>query len=154
MNEQITKLKAANLLLERGVRYHITDAPFLLKFFRLNRITIAALRAGTIAEFSRIIIEKQLDIKLADNDYLNENLDSICLVIAIAVLNSKFKIKYFSKAFAKQLLWRVQYTTLVEIFVTLVEINSAVDFMTITNWPVQQMTMMMSARLGHENKGS
>jgi len=152
MDEKIVKLKAASLLLEKGVRYRFTDAPFLLRILRLDRLTIKALRAGTIATFSTVIIEKQLDIRVADKDYLHKNIESICLVIAIAVLNSRLKIRYFSNLLARLLNSKIKYTTLVEIFVTLVEINSAVDFTTITTWAIQQMNMMMSPRMGHEKR--
>jgi hypothetical protein len=48
-------LEAANLLLDRGMRFTITDAPFLLRLFRLNRFRIRTLRAGTIAEIYRLM---------------------------------------------------------------------------------------------------
>lgn len=154
MDEQLIQQRAAILLLERGVRFNIVDAPFWLKILRLNRITISALRAGTIAEYSLVILQKQLDLRVADREYLCSEIDSICRIIAIAMLNSPLKIRFLTKYLARLLKWKMPYSELIRIFLTLVEINNAVDFTTITTWMNSQMTMLMSPKMGHEEKGS
>jgi hypothetical protein len=47
----ILKVRVAgiDLLLDRGVRFTVTDAPVLLKWLGLNKIRIRPLRGGTIA---------------------------------------------------------------------------------------------------------
>ena len=153
MNEQLTKIRAASLLLERGVIYRIIDAPFLLRLLRLNRIKIVGLKAGTIAEFSLIIYSKQLDLMVADREYLNKELYSVCKTIAIAILNSKLKIRFLADRLANIFMWKIKYATLIDIFVTLVEMSSAVDFTSITSWMSQQTKMMMSPKMGQITEG-
>lgn len=155
MNEQATKFKAALLLLGRGVRFTITDAPFILRVLRLNRLSIRALRAGTIASYSLIIYQKQFDTRIADREYLSTEIDSICRIIAIAVLNSRWKISLFSSLLSRLLKHKVSYLSLLNIFSSLMEINDAVDFTTITSFFLRQAEMMISPRrLGQMAEGS
>ncbi len=154
MDEKITKMRAASMLLERGVRFKITDAPFLLRALRLNRITIKGLKAGTIAAYSLIIYHRQLDLHIAEKEYLYRHIKDIAKVIAIATLNSRYRIKFLSGAFAHLLLWRVSYPTLIEMFVTLASLDSAVDFSSITIWMNQQTMMLMNPKTGHLREGS
>lgn len=154
MDEQHIQLQAANLLLERGIRFPIIDAPFYLKILRLNKITIAALKPGTIAEYSLIIISKQLDLRINDREYLNQNIESICKVIAIAILNSRIKIALLTGIYTKMLMWKIPFTELVKMFVTLVEMNRAADFTTITTFLTTMMKMMLSPKVGQKRKGS
>lgn len=150
MEKQLIEMQAANLLLERGIRFKIKDAPFFLKVLRFNRLTIAALKAGTIARYSLIIYSKQLHLRISDQEYLYSEIDSICEIIAIAILNSPVKITLLYKPFARLLKWKVPYTELIKIFISLIEINKAVDFTTITSFLSNQTKRLMSPKLGQE----
>lgn len=150
MEKQLIEMQAANLLLERGIRFKIKDAPFFIKLLRLNRLTIAALKAGTIARYSLIIYSKQLHVRISDVEYLYAEIDSVCEVIAIAILNHPIKIKLLYKTFARLLKWKIPYTELIKIFISIVEINKAVDFTTITSFLLNQMKRLMSPKLGQE----
>lgn len=154
MDSQHIKEQAAALLLERGVVFTIVDAPFLLKILRLNKLRINALKAGTIAEFSLIILSKQFDIRISDKEYLYKEMDSLCRAISIAILNSRMKIRLLSGIIAGILKWKIQYEDLVKILDCLIKIESAVDFMSITAFLNLQMTMLMSPKAGQDKEGS
>jgi len=154
MDEQLTKMRAASMLLERGVRFKISDAPFLLRLLRLNRITITGLKAGTIARFSLLIYKHSLDVRIADREYLYEKIEIICQALAVAMLNSRLRIAILSSALSRLLMWKIKYVTLVEMFVLLVEIASAADFTSFTAWMCQQTTTLMTPRTGHKETGS
>ncbi|MDR3057761.1 MAG: hypothetical protein LBU84_06430 [Prevotella sp.] len=148
------RLAAANLLLDRGVRFTIPDAPFYWRLLRLNKIHIRPLRGGTIAEISRLIDEYQLDDVRSVNA-INQKLSAISEVIAVAILNNKKAIARFTGRLAKLLLWKVPAHVLIEIFLCISGVNKVSDFTLITVFFCQQATMMMSPRnTGQTGKGS
>lgn len=145
-DEDSIKLAAAELLLDRGVRFTITDAPFFLRILSLNRIRIKALRGGTIAEISRIMSrDEMLDIKEVSE--ANAKMDSIALVVAIAILNGDKRIRIFSKQLASFLLWKVNPLTLFQIYLIIASVNKISAFMTITEYFSHLTKVMMSPRI-------
>lgn len=154
MAENNTRLAAARLLLGRGIRFTIKDAPFLYRLFRLNRLTISSLRAGTIIEISRLIDEHDLS-EVTHPENVNKKLDVLAHIIAVAILNRKSKIKYLSKFLARLLLWQVPATTLIDIYLCIASINRTTDFMTITKYfDIQTEIMMSPKNLGQKSQGS
>jgi len=148
------RLAAADLLLDRGIRFNFTDAPFLLRLFRLNRIKIRRLKGGTILEYSRVIVRDKLEDVLTHAD-ANGRMDSIAEIIAIAILNNRIAIRLLKKHLADMLLWKVDAVTLVKIYLILSSINKVSDFTTITKYFVRQTQMMMNPRLpGQATTGS
>lgn len=145
MAKSDTRLAAANLLLDRGVRFTIPDAPLLWRLFRLHRIHIRPLRGGTIAEISRLIDLYQLEDMSLPNS-ANQKLSAISEVIAVAMLNSKCKIAHFTGRLAKLLLWKVPAHVLTDIYFVIAGVNRLSDFMIITGFLCQQATVMMSPR--------
>lgn len=154
MAENNPRLAAAQLLLGRGIRFIIKDAPLLYRLFRLNRITISQLRAGTIIEISRLIDEHGLADARKPSD-INLHLDVIARIIAVAVLNRKKRISLFTDRLAKFLLWKVPAQTLSEIYLRIARLNDVKDFMIITKYfEVITSRMMSPKNLGQEIKGS
>lgn len=148
------RLAAANMLLDRGVRYTISDAPLLWQLFRLNKIEINPLKAGTIIEISRIIDENELD-KIETVNEAKEKLGSIALLVAVSVLNNKEKIKYFSRYLSKVLLWKMPLNVLLTIFYHVVQVNHLADFTNITGYFAIQAQMMMNPKnMGQQGTGS
>jgi len=143
MNENKTRLAAANLLLERGIAFKI-DAPFFIRWLGLNRIVIRPLYPGTIAEFSRIILENGLSNVTAD--IANERIESVCKVIAIAMLNDKTKIEKDTDKLAERLSWKVPTFQLIQIFFAIEAVNSILDFTTITNYFSERMNQLMTMK--------
>lgn len=155
--EQI-RLEAARLLLGRGIRFIIKDAPFLYRLFRLNRISIHHLKAGTIMEISRLVDENKLyDIRVPID--ANKRLDALALIIATAVLNRKDRIEKEALKLSRFLLWKVPAQTLIDIYQTIAPVTKIMDFMTITRFfEIQAQTMMNPKNLttnpGQTKKGS
>ena len=152
--ENNPRLAAARLLLGRGIRYTIKDAPFLYRLFRLNRLTVSHLRAGTIIEISRLIDEYGLADARKPSD-VNLKLDVVARIIAVAVLNRKNRIRLFTDRLTKFLLWKVPAQLLSEIYFRIAPINSIQDFMIITKYfEVTASRMMNPKNLGQKTKGS
>jgi len=150
-----TQQAAADRLLDRGVRFKI-PAPAFIRFLGLNRLTIRPFRPGTILEFSRVVLEHQLQDMLAAEKYeqLIESIEPIARCIAIAALNSRMRIKWLTPIMTKWLMWRTSYSQLLEMFMVLVELNKIQDFTPITRFFCHQTRMMMSPKnLGHQANG-
>ena len=148
------RLAAANLLLDRGVRYVISDMPLFWQLLRLNRIEIRPLKAGTLMEISRIIDENKLDrIETADEGM--KKLGAIVMLISVAILNHRYRIKYFSGILSKILLWRIPVKALFNIFYHIIRVNNLTDFTNITRYFNHQAEMLMSPKIpGQQGMGS
>lgn len=148
------RLAAANILLGRGVRYTIPDTPLFWQLFRLNRLHIRPLKAGTLIEISSIIDRYNLN-KIEDIGTTYLNLRPIATLIAVSILNGKNKIKLFSSLLTCIILWYIPAKALLSIFYQIVQINNLSDFMNITIYFEHQAQMMMGPKnLGQEIKGS
>jgi len=145
------RLAAANLLLERGMRFNITDAPFYFRFIGLKVIIIRPLYPGTIMEISRIILQEGLE--KIDSDKAVEKMESLCRVIAIAMLNDRKKLKR-TEQLTHRLMSKIPTTVLIRIFLQVVDINSVMDFTIITNYFSSQMNQMMTVKNMGQIKGS
>lgn len=151
MTDSETKLAAANLLLQRGVRFKV-DVPFFYRLFRRDVIEIKPLYAGTIVEISRIILAENLEN--IRRDEVNEKISSVCRLIATAMLNGKRRLKEVEKL-ARRLEKRVPTYQLFQIYVHIANINNHADFTTITGYFSKMMNMMMTRKLpGQRSEGS
>lgn len=153
-NRSNIRLAAASILLDRGVRFTISGAPWYWKLLGFNPILIRPLRCGTIMEISRIIDETGLaDIQMQKD--ANTRLDTVALIVATAMLNSRLKIKYFAGILARMLLWKVPGYVLRDVYRQIAKINKVTDFMSITIYFGIQAQMMMSPKeMGQVVKGS
>lgn len=148
-----TQVKAAALLLDRGIRFTIPDAPFWDRIRRNNRILIRPLRAGTIMEIAILILENGLDEKLT-NQELHSRLDIISTVIATAILNDAEDISYKREDLTQKLLWKCPAHVLIRIYRHIESLNQIEGFTIITAYFSRQARMMMSKRTGQQEKGS
>ncbi len=150
------RLKAANAILERGVRFRL-PAPFFKRWLKKDWTTIRHLKAGTILEFSRVVIKHDLEnaVLLGDYEFLMKAVEPCARCIAIAILNDEKKIDRKADRLTKQLLWKISAKSLIEIFVKISLLNRVSDFTRITKFFSIQMTMMMSPKnLGQMDGGS
>lgn len=145
------RLAAANLLLERGMRFNITDAPFYFRFIGLKAIEIRPLYPGTIMEISRVILRD--DIEKIDPVKAVTKIESICRVIAIAMLNDRKKLKR-TELLTHRLMDKVPLAVLIRIFLQIVDINGVMDFTIITSYFNGQMNQMMTVKNQGQIKGS
>ncbi|HHT23171.1 MAG TPA: hypothetical protein GXZ87_07670 [Bacteroidales bacterium] len=151
MTDSETKLAAANLLLQRGVRFRV-DAPFFIRLLQHDFIEIKPLYAGTIVELSRIVLEDGLEN--LTRQQANEKISSVCRLIATAMLNGKKKLKKVDRL-AKRLEKRIPAYSLFEIYIHINNVNQQVDFSIITDYFSRQMNLMMTRKLpGQNQKGS
>ena len=149
-------MKAANAILERGVRFRL-PAPFFKRWLKKDWTTIRQLKAGTILEFSRVVIKHDLEnaVLLGDYEFLMKAVEPCARCIAIAILNDEKKIDRKADRLTKQLLWKISAESLIEIFVKISLLNRVSDFTRITKFFSIQMTMMMSPKnLGQADGGS
>jgi len=150
------RLQAANAILERGVRFRL-PAPFYKKWLKRDWVTIRHLKAGTILEFSRVVIEHGLEnaVLLGDYEFLLKAIGPCARCIAIAILNDKEKIERKADKLTKQLLWEISAESLVEVFVKISLLNRVSDFTRITRFFSTQTAMMMNPKnLGQTDDGS
>lgn len=150
-----TRVCAADRLLDRGVRF-ILPAPFYIRWLRLNRITIKGLRAGTIMEFSRVVVKHNLEGAMLEGNYtfLEQAIEPVCQCVAIAMLNDEMAIACRAKRLAKRLMWRYSADVLVQLFSLIAELSKTKDFTIITRFLCNQTAMLMSPNLGRQKKGS
>lgn len=148
-----TQVKAASLLLDRGIRFTIPDAPFFDRLFRQNKIYIRPLRAGAIMKIAILLLENELDNTMSTQE-LHSKLDVLAKIIATAVLNDAKKIEQKSDKLTKKLLWKVPAHVLIKIYRYIDGINEIKDFTNITNFFNCQSRMMMAKRTGQKKKGS
>ena len=149
-----TRLAAADLLLNRGMRFKIADAPFIWRLLRLNRITVKPLKGGTIATIDRLIVEHGLTDARKIED-VNQKLDVVYLIIAVAILNNEKRINKYAGRLARLLFWKVNTQTIFPIYEQVAKVNKISDFMIITKYFSHLGRMMMSPKnLGQMEKGS
>jgi uncharacterized membrane protein len=154
MNADSVSLRAADLLLDRGMRFTVRDAPLYLKMFGLHRFRIRPLRAGTIMEISRIM-EKGALADIENEAAANGKMDKIALAVAVAILNRRRAIRLFGGILAGALLWKMPAATLYRIYLAIARLNSISDFMTITGYLALQTATMMKPRIpGQTAEGS
>lgn len=146
------RIEAAERLLDRGVRFRLSASVFS-KLLKRDRVDIRPLRAGTILEFSRVVIENKLEeaIEKEDWHFLHQTIRPVAKCVAIAILNSKQEIEEESDSLAEKLLWKVPAGKLVEMFRVIAVQNRLSDFMNITRFFFRQTMMMMNPKnLGQE----
>lgn len=152
--ENEIRLAAANLLLQRGVKYKV-DAPFWQRLTGRNVIHIKPLYPGTIAAFSLEILRNGLEN--ATQEKVLESISVVARVIAIAILNDEKKIDTDTDELGRKLLWKVPANQLLNIYSAIENVSRVVDFTIITNSITRMMQMMMNPKLmslGQDEKGS
>ncbi len=147
-----TEVRAADSILDRGVRFRM-PAPWFLRLFGFHRIRVKRQRLGTILTYSKTVLKHGLNDEM-NADEMRANLDHIAECVAITVLNGRLKIKLFKKMLTRWYLWRCHYTQLMEMFIVLQRINQIQDFTPITRFYSHQTKMMMSPKnLGQNENG-
>ena len=147
-----TRIDAAEILLDRGVRFWL-PAPFFQRLFKKNFIDIRPLRAGAILEFSRVVVANKLDEALEKEDWklLEQTINPVARCVAIAMLGTKERIERETDGLTEKLLWKVPAGKLVEIFRVTAAQNRLTAFTSITRFFSHQTMMMMNPKnLGQE----
>lgn len=146
------KADAANLLLDRGIRFNIPNAPIWDRIRGRGKIWIKPLRGGTIAEIALLVINRGLDEPLT-NLQLQSKLSDIAEIIATAMLNDENKIENKKEKTTRWLL-KLPARELIKIYRHIESLNKIEAFTNITNYFRRQTTMMIEKRMGQTEKGS
>ena len=150
------RLQAANAILQKGVRFRL-PAPFYKRWLGKNYVVIRYLHAGAILEFSRVVVENELEnaIALGDYEFLLKSVEPCARCIAIAILNDETKIERETDKLTKLLLWKIAPQSIVEVFLKISVMNRVSDFMNITKFFLTQTATMMNPKnLGQDEDGS
>lgn len=150
------RLTAARAILDRGVRFRLS-APLYKRLLKKDYVTIRYLRAGTIIEFSRVVVESGLEnaIALGDYEFLLKAVEPCTRCIAIAILNDKRMIERRTDKLTGQLLWKIAPESLVEIFMKISLMNRVADFTIITGYLTTMTRTMLSPKIpGQTQNGS
>lgn len=146
------RIEAAERLLDRGVRFRL-PAPFFSRLLKRDCIDIRPLKAGTILEFSIVVIENKLDEALEKEDwhFLQHSIKPVARCVAIAILNTKEGIEMETDQLTEKLLWKIPAGKLIEMFRVIAVQTRMSDFMNITRFFSRQTMMMMNPKnLGQE----
>ena len=92
---------AADILLDRGVSWPV-PAPWFLRILGKKRlkITVKALRLGTLYELSGLYASmgiSQEDLSKDPHALIRNHMKTVCRITAICILNSRVRIRFFSK---------------------------------------------------------
>lgn len=146
-----TELKASNLLLNRGIRFNIPNAPFWDRLMGRHQLWIKPLKLGTIIEMSRLILESGIQDSQTNIELLSK-CKVLSKVIAIAVLNDKNKIASKTEKLSDFILWKIPSLEIVKIYRQIEQIDKIEDFMIITSFFLKK-TSILKKRMG-QKKGS
>lgn len=124
MSKEI-ELRAVDTLLHNGMKFKAGWFTFLIKQSYL----------GTLLHISNIYLKMAIDEeKLSNTAYqgsfmlVPENAERVARVIAISVLNSKWKIKFFTRPLAKYLLWKLTPEKLFKVMGMVLILNNTASF--------------------------
>lgn len=150
------RLLATDAILDRGVRFNIPHAPVRYRLLGLNRITIKPLRAGTILEISRVVTAQHLDdaMMLKDHAFLSESIHHIAECVALAMCNSRLRIRLLRRVYTRLIL-ELPTEVILRIYEHIEQRNSKRLFLTITRYFSATTQMMTDPKdLGQATKGS
>jgi hypothetical protein len=151
-----TEKHAADILLDRGVSWPI-KAPW---FFRIVgkktiRIKVKALKYGTLLELSSLYSAMgitEADFK-SQHKMILKHLKTVCLIAAICILNSKTRIRLFSKPLARFILKRFTANMLLEVMIFIISYSGVTSFLS-TIRLIGDLSMTAPKNLSPENQGS
>jgi len=131
-----TEEKATDILQNKGIKFSIPRKSLFRHLKKNRELTIRPSYLGTLYEISRLAIKLNFDEKLIENDpfyesrvLIEKHVKSMALIVAIAVLNSQFKIKLFKGILSWYLYWHLTPEMLFSLSLQVVELNNLQDFM-------------------------
>jgi hypothetical protein len=124
---------ASDILLDRGVSWPVT-APWFLRILgrKTVRITVKALRLGTLFELSRLYAAMgitQEDLKKDPHIMIREHMKKVCLITAVCILNSRIRIRLFSKLLARFIFRRFTGNMLLEVMIFITTFSGVTGFL-------------------------
>jgi hypothetical protein len=148
--------KAADTLLHTGAEIKIYKRSVLRFIGKKERtITIHQSFLGTLYEISRLALQMNFDESKVQSDpwyeskvLAEKHARTVSTVLAIAILNSKWKIRLFKKLLANYLYWHLTPENLFKIVIVVSELNNVADFInsirSVRGWRITQPKSEMS----------
>jgi hypothetical protein len=152
-----TEKHAAEVLLDRGVSWPV-PAPWYLKIIGKKKIwlTLRALKLGTLLELSRLYVAMGIKEKEAEKNIhatIGNNLETVCLITAISILNSRTRIRLFSKPLANFIMKRFTANMLLEVMIFITTYSGVTSFLN-TIRLIGDLRMTAPKNLSPESQGS
>lgn len=129
--------REANVLIDKGVKFTTKKVSFLKYFSKKKDRTFVIQQPflGTLDILSELFLSIEFDEQsIQDNplsaskELIQKSAKKCALVVAVAVLNSKLGIKFFSKILANYFLWRIKPSDLINIAFIVNQVNNYGDF--------------------------
>lgn len=152
---------AARTILENGVRAKI-PAPFFLRVLGKKNISVTVKQPylGTLMHMSQLCLRCDFDITKIEQGELDEASKAIVLhgkdisrIVAVILLNSRWKIRLFSGMASKYLRWKLSTRKLAELVILIVSLSGVQDFMSSIRL-LRSMTVTTPKNVSHKVQGS
>lgn len=136
MDNKNTEQLAAERILENGVRVKV-PAPFFLRVFGKKQVGLLIRQPylGTLMHISRLALKAGFDFDKIDSGdmdaahrLISEHAGTASKIVAVAILNSKIKIKLFAGILSGWLNYKIKPRKLAEIIMTIVLLSGIQDF--------------------------
>lgn len=148
---------AVDAILERGVQFRLPTPRWQWPFRRSRTLVVRHLKAGTILEICRVANAAGLDDLnsfVGEAATLDKTVEACARCVAIAVLNDKERIRKETDKLTRLLLWGVTAESLFDLFAVIKSMWRVSDFLDITSWTRSWVAMMLTPRLGQDERGS
>jgi hypothetical protein len=150
-----TEKHAAEVLLDRGVTWPV-KAPWFLWFLGKRKVSIKALRLGTLLELSRLYTAAGIDLNEIDKDphvTLQDHLKPICRIVAVSILNSKIPIRLLAKPLERFIIRKFTANMLLEVMVFIATFSGYTSFLS-TIRLIGDLKVTTPKNLSPEDQGS
>ena len=121
---ELEQKEAANLI-NKGVTFKIGKKDYLMK----------ELKGGTLDLISEIAVNIQIDEEalkenpIGESKQISKKASMACAkILAYAVLNDKWKIRFFSRRLASKILWQYKPSQLLKAAILIAEMSNYADF--------------------------
>lgn len=161
MNKRQVEQLAAERILESGVRVTI-PAPLFLRLFgkKTVKLVIRQPYLGTLAHVSRLSLDAGFNFDEIDKGDLDaahklvsNHARTICRIIAVMVLSSRFRIGLFTGMLSRWLMWKLKPRKLAEITMTIILLCGVQDF-TSSIRLLRSLRITAPKNLGPKEQGS
>lgn len=129
------KLQAVDTLLDEGIYFEV-ERTGLFRIFGKKRFIIKPSKLGTLFMISKITVMSELNANDFEQNPIGRAHETIvkaskgyAKVLAIAVLNSRWKIMLFSSILGNYFFWKVSTGKLLQLMQAVVNANNILAFM-------------------------
>lgn len=136
-NTYQAEVNEANVLIEKGMKFTVKKQSILKYLSKSKERTFVIEQPflGTLDIISALFLSINFDERQLEDNFLSsskqivaKSVKTCSMVVAVSVLNSKWKIKLFSKLLAQYFLWRMRPSDLMKMSIVIHKINNYGDF--------------------------